>query len=432
VAGDLLLEGVMKDMPLLQQYVRDNSESAFRQLVERHLNLVYAAALRQVRDPSLAQDVVQAVFLILAKNAGKLSPNTILSGWLYRTTHFVAAKALRSELRRKHHEKEAVQMQTTEFAAPDRAWEKLAPFLDDAMVQLNEKDRTAILLRYFENKNLADVGSSIGMSEDAAQKRVSRALEKLRRLFTRRGIILPSVVLGSTLAAHAIDAAPALSFGETVVVNCLNKAVVAPGIYALVQESFRQIFWIKFAKATGATCAIVAAGFFFAENFPMHTKEKEIPRNSASANNSVGPKKRIVTRTSVAKVETINLVVEPLPVFQIETASVIPASEIASKPPSTNSPTQPVKAAVPQVSSAAKKDPAQFSKAGARFSPVVVKTNPASNDFKIAGVPTNEVQKALPVLSPRSFNRPVTTRRQSPQRTLPATSPRNEEQRKTL
>ena len=182
----------MRDIPLLQQYVRENSEAAFRQLVERHLNLVYAAALRQVRDPALAQDVAQAVFLILARKAGKISANTILSGWLYRTTHFVAAKALRSELRRKHHEQEAAQMQTTEFAAPDRAWEKLEPVLDAAMVQLNEKDRNAILLRYFENKDFSSVGYALGTSEDAAQKRVSRALEKLRRLFSKRGIVLPA------------------------------------------------------------------------------------------------------------------------------------------------------------------------------------------------------------------------------------------------
>ncbi len=323
-------------------------------------------------------------------------------------------------------------MQTTEFAAPDRAWEKLAPFLDDAMVQLNEKDRTAILLRYFENKDLESVGNAIGMSEDAAQKRVSRALEKLRRLFTKRGIVLPGAVLGSTIAARAVDAAPAFGFGEVVVVNCLNKAVVAPGIYALVQESLRQLFWIKFVKAAGATCVLVAAGFFFAENFPIHAKEKEVARNSGSANNSVASKKRIVTRASIAKVGTINSTVEPLPVFQTETASLVLAPQSTPKPSDTNSPTRPLKPVASQVSHSAKTAPAQLGKSRAYIPPAVVKTNSASNDFKIAVTPANDATKMLPVLSPRRVNKPVITRRQTPRKTLPTSSPRNDEQRRTF
>jgi hypothetical protein len=339
---------------------------------------------------------------------------------------------LRSELRRKHHEKEAAQMQITEFAAPDRTWEKLVPLLDDAMIKLNDADRNAILLRYFEKKDLTSVGNALGTSEDAAQKRVSRALEKLRRIFSKRGIVLPSVVLGGTLAAHAIEAGPTPEFGESVVVNCLNKAVVAPGIYALVQESLRQLFWLKLAKAACATSALVAAGFFFAENFPVQAKEKLVVRHFGSANNSIAPKKRIAMRTSVAKVEAVSSINQSFPVFSAEMASLTPVLESAPKVLETNLPIRPAKPITPQALAAAKTAPAQSSKGGSYVFPSLVKTNSVVASNGIVLTPTNEPSKSLPVLNPRSNSKPSANRAKSQRNAPPISNPRNDGSRRVF
>src|SRR5262245_37818808 len=145
----------LDDMDLLREYASRQSEAAFETLVRRHINLVHSAALRKVRDPALASEVTQTVFLILARKARSISSRTILAGWLYRTAHFTAARALRGEFRRRRHELEAAQMQPD---PPDPAWERISPFLEDAMSQLGEADRNAVLLRYFEGRDLKSVG----------------------------------------------------------------------------------------------------------------------------------------------------------------------------------------------------------------------------------------------------------------------------------
>jgi RNA polymerase sigma factor (sigma-70 family) len=406
----------MKDIVLLQQFVRENSESAFKGIVDRHLNLVYAAALRQVGDPSLAQDVAQAVFLILSRKASKISANTILSGWLFRTTHFVAAKALRSELRRKHHEQEAAQMHNIQFAAPDRAWEKLAPILNDAMVQLGEKDRNAILLRYFENKDLEGIGLVLGTSEDAAQKRVSRALEKLRRIFSKRGIVLPAVALGSTLAAHATNAAPSLQVGEIIAAKCFSKSIVAPGIYALMQESLRQAFWTTFAKTAGATGLLIVCALFFAENFPKQTDEKKVAVNFGPGNNSIAPKRKPAVPNRFPRVETVAMIA-PLSIAETEPVEVL-MPQRKSEPEPTTPPVQPFQPAWRQPSVAAPTPAMQSARYPARHVPVVVKRNSGfiSNEFTPA--PTNDTAKMVPV-PPRRFNRPVVNRIQSQRKATP-------------
>ena len=162
----------MDDMALLREYAARHSEAAFEELVRRRIGFVYSAALRQVREPHLAEEITQAVFIILAQKAGKISDKTILTGWLFKTTRFAALAQIRAAAGRRRHEKE-VQMQTElqSSRSPIRLWEQMSPLLDEALATLGEKDRQAVLLRFFENKSLAEVGNSLGVGEDTARKR---------------------------------------------------------------------------------------------------------------------------------------------------------------------------------------------------------------------------------------------------------------------
>jgi RNA polymerase sigma factor (sigma-70 family) len=200
---------MIPDGELLRRYTETNSESAFTELVERHLALVYSAALRQVNgDAHLAQDVAQTVFAELARKAASLAGRPVLTGWLYTTAHFAAVKAVRTERRRQMHEEEAQLMnQLLCDPAPDLDWEKLRPVLDAAMLELNEPDREAVLLRYFDNRPHAEIANRLGLSENAARMRVERALEKLHSLLGRCGVST-TAALSAVILANAVQVAP--------------------------------------------------------------------------------------------------------------------------------------------------------------------------------------------------------------------------------
>jgi RNA polymerase sigma factor (sigma-70 family) len=194
------------DMRLLEEYARDRSEQAFSTLVSRNLNLVYSAAMRSVNNSHQAEEITQAVFLMLARKAASLRPDTLLSGWLYQTARLTAANYVRAESRRQRREQRFQSDMNT--SDPPEAWTRVGPLLEEAMAHLNESDRDAIVLRFFQGKAFKEVGDALGVNEDAAKMRVSRALDKLREFFVRRGITMSAGALALALAENSIQAAP--------------------------------------------------------------------------------------------------------------------------------------------------------------------------------------------------------------------------------
>ena len=187
------------DIELLARYRRERSEEAFSEIVRRHLALVHSAALRQIRHPQLAEEIAQATFLELARQADRLEPTTQLAAWLYEATRRNAVDVLRRESRRDARERTAMELNSLNSGPSE--WSQLEPVLDEAMAELPSTDRTAILLRYFENRSLRVVGAALGVSDDAAQKRVSRAVDELRTLLAKRGVTVGAGALIVVISA---------------------------------------------------------------------------------------------------------------------------------------------------------------------------------------------------------------------------------------
>ncbi len=182
----------MRDDELIDRFVSNNSQDAFSQVVRRHMDAVYACARRQVRDPQLAEDVTQAVFIVLAKKAGGLRNRVSLAGWLVKTTHLAARDAMKTESRRKRHEAAAAalnQSRMEQNMMPHS--ENILPQLDLALSRLSETERTAITLRYLEGNSTTETASMLGVSEPAAAKRIARALDHLRKFLLRKKAIAP-------------------------------------------------------------------------------------------------------------------------------------------------------------------------------------------------------------------------------------------------
>jgi RNA polymerase sigma factor (sigma-70 family) len=244
------------DMALVREYAASQSERAFTELVGRHLDLVYSAALRQVGDAHLAKDVAQSVFIILARKAATLGERTILPAWLYRTTRHAAADALKARRRRQQREQEAFMQSTLDQSptAEARTWVQLAPLLDEAMAHLGENDRTAILLRYFGNKTSREIAAALKVNEETAQKRITRGLDKLRAIFGRSGVALPAGLIASAISANSVQAAPAglAAAIATTTARGVSEAIGA-GLAAKLAGPFGQ--WL----AGGAIAIFLAA-----------------------------------------------------------------------------------------------------------------------------------------------------------------------------
>jgi len=198
------------DAELLRRYAEDRSEEAFSELVRRNLGLVYCAALRQCGDAHRAEDVAQAVFTDLARKARSLASRTVLAGWLHTSTRYASLRVLRAESRRRARELKAHAMNAShETGEPAGLWDQLRPVIDDTLRELGERDREAVLLRYFEGKPFSEVGSALAVTEDAARMRVERALERMRAILKRRGVTSTAAVLAAELTARAGVAVPA-------------------------------------------------------------------------------------------------------------------------------------------------------------------------------------------------------------------------------
>jgi RNA polymerase sigma factor (sigma-70 family) len=250
----------LDDLTLLRDYAANHSEVAFETLVSRHVRLVYSAALRQVRDPHQAEEVTQAVFTILARKAAQLGSRTILSGWLFKTTRFVAMAQSRAATRRRHFEQEFHMQAEIQPSTPDPVWEQISPLLDKALMQLGEKDRQAVLLRFFEDKGLAEIGTSLGTGEDAARMRLNRALEKLHRYFIRHGVSSSVAILGTAMSTNSMQAAP-VTLAKTVSAAALAKGAATSGsTLALIQGGMKLMAWAKAKTAVLAGTAVLLAG----------------------------------------------------------------------------------------------------------------------------------------------------------------------------
>lgn len=194
---------------LLHTYVTSHSDEAFRELVERQLDLVYGTALRRTRgDHGMAREITQMVFIDLARKACVLPRGVVLSAWLHKHTGFVASKMIRTEQRRRQREHTAAMDAPADSDAQLALWESVAPLLDEALAKLPEADRDAVILRYLEGRGLREVGSLLGVSENTARMRVSRALEKLRLVFQRRGVTSTSLLLSGALVLASRVQAP--------------------------------------------------------------------------------------------------------------------------------------------------------------------------------------------------------------------------------
>jgi len=248
----------MDDMELLHEYAGGGNEQAFTTLVARHINMVHSVALRHVRDPQQAEEIAQAVFVILARKAAALPGRTILSAWLFHTARLTAANFLRTEIRRARREQEAYMQSGMRENQTNDPWGQMAPLLDEAIASLNETDRDAIVLRFVEGRDFKEVGAALGATEDSGRMRVNRALEKLRVFLARRGVALSAAVIAGALSANAVQAAPPALLGAVAVAVSQGASTTATTA-TLIKGTLKLMAWTKLKITAGAVVGVLLA-----------------------------------------------------------------------------------------------------------------------------------------------------------------------------
>lgn len=256
----------MDESVWLRDYVEHGSQQAFTCLVERHADLVYSAALRQLHDRHLAEDVTQTVFVTLAKKASRLKRETALSAWLLVTTRFIALDYLRARARRARHERTAAQMvPTTQTPSEGAGWQEMQPHLDAALASLTASDRRAIALRYFEDLSPEEVARRLGLSHEAARQRVHRATVRMRQFFAARGVEVLAMALGPAIAAHAVKAAPAGLAASSVAAASLaaKSGVASSGVLGTGKgaATIMATTYTKFAAGAAAMALLAGGGY---------------------------------------------------------------------------------------------------------------------------------------------------------------------------
>src|SRR5581483_368968 len=261
------------DSALLRRYAENHSNEAFASLVTRHVNLVYSVALRRVGNAHQAEEITQAVFIILAKKAAQLRHDKALAGWLFQATRLTANNFVRSEIRR-HHREQEVHLQSSLNESGHEIWPSLVPLLDAAVAGLGDKERRGIVLRYYEGLNLGEVALALGAIEVAAEKRVSRAVEKLRRHFHKHGVVLPAAALVVAISAISVQAAPT-ALAKTVTLVALAKGATASGsTLTLVEGALKLMAWTK-TQAAIIGAAVIGLAIFSVVQHQAGTKLRE-------------------------------------------------------------------------------------------------------------------------------------------------------------
>ena len=285
-------DSMAEDRILLERYVAHQSEEAFALLVHRYLGIVYSAANRQLGgDIHGAQDVAQMVFTEFARQASKLQYHPTLAGWLYTTTRHVAIHVMRDQGRRRRREQEAQAMHKLEHeTAPE--WERLGPVLDEAMQDLREKDRCAVLLRYFDGRDLRSVGRALGVGEDAARMRVDRALDRLRLALNKRGITATTTALAAVLPAHAAELVPAGLAGGVIssAVGAAATASTASVLPIFVQVQTSLVIMKTPVIVASIAAALMAVPLIYRQHL-LETTETEVAqlREQKSTDRGVAP-----------------------------------------------------------------------------------------------------------------------------------------------
>jgi RNA polymerase sigma factor (sigma-70 family) len=263
-----MMTAVSPDCELVSAYAAQGSETAFRALVSRHVDLVYATALRQTGNAALTEDITQNVFISLARKAPSLAGVRTLAGWLYRATLLETKARIRSELRRRQREQAAFEIVTLEHEGAS-AFAALLPLLDEALLNLRKSDRLALVLRFMEDRSLREVGAVLGVDEDAARKRVSRALERLGEFFRRRGFVIPSAGGGAALLASAAQAAP-----SALAATCAKAAVGAGVSFGMVHSVL--LHFMKLTKPqTAAACLLLVSAPLAWQHFTQGALARE-------------------------------------------------------------------------------------------------------------------------------------------------------------